>query len=246
LCRRYRAPCTLPYFIPVPAALGTLGAFIRLRSMLPNRPKLFDMAVAGPLAGFAALLPFLVYGIALSPVIRIDSGPPGGVIIPGANLGIWLVTRLVHGPLAPGTMLNLHPFVIAAWVGLLATSINLLPVGQLDGGHILYALVGERHRQIALVIWALISLGAFFYIGWLVWAVLLLVIGVGHPPVADLQPRLDAKRKALAALALLVLVFSFTPNPQRAVLVGSSRPTQKVSLPAHGSAPPARTSPAHR
>jgi len=222
MCRRYRTASTVPYFIPLPAALGTLGAFIRLRSLLPDRRKLFDMAVAGPLAGFVALLPFLVYGIARSPVVPITASPPGIVVVPGPNLLIWLLTRALHGPVPAGAMLNLHPFVIAAWVGLLATAINLLPVGQLDGGHILYALVGDRHRRIAQGIWLLIALGAFFYIGWLVWALLIRIIGVGHPPVLDPAPRLDGKRKALAAAALLVLVLSFTPAPQREVLVGPS------------------------
>src|SRR5581483_12134515 len=98
-----------------------------------------------------------------------------------------------------GALLNLHPFVIAAWVGLLATAINLLPVGQLDGGHILYALVGERHRTIARAIWVLIALAGFLYVGWFVWALLILLIGIGHPPVLDAGPRLDGKRKVIAA-----------------------------------------------
>jgi membrane-associated protease RseP (regulator of RpoE activity) len=219
-CRRYGVAATPPFFIPFPLALGSLGAFIRIRSLVPDKRKLFDIAVAGPIAGFVALLPFLVLGVVRSPPVVVASAPTGEAFVPGASLAIWGVNRLVHGALPPGTMLNLHPFVLAAWVGLLATSINLLPVGQLDGGHILYALVGERHRQIANVAWVIVALGGFFSLGWLVWALIIRVIGVGHPPVSDSTIRLDGKRKVLAVVAILILVACFMPSPERRVLVG--------------------------
>jgi membrane-associated protease RseP (regulator of RpoE activity) len=221
-CRRYGIASTPPFFLPFPFALGLLGAFIRIRSPFPDKRRLFDVAVAGPIAGFVALLPFLAYGIWRSPPVALASVPAGEAVMPGPNLAIWAMTRLVHGPLPEGTMLNLHPFVLAGWVGLLATSINLLPVGQLDGGHILYALVGERHRRIANVLWVVVALGGFFSIGWLVWAFVIRVIGIGHPPVVDHRLGLDTKRKVLATVALLILLVSFMPSPDRRVVVGPS------------------------
>jgi len=216
-CRRYRIASTPPYFIPVPIALGTLGAFIRIRSQFPDKRRLFDVAVAGPIAGFVALLPFLVYGLAHSPPVRTSSVP---IFLPGNSIAIAGISRWLHGELPPGTFLYLHPFVLAAWVGLLATSINLLPVGQLDGGHILYALAGGRHRAIATVAWGAIALGAFFSLGWLLWAAIVLLIGLGHPPVTDPTIGLDGKRKVVAGLALLILVVSFMPSPERRLVVG--------------------------
>ena len=240
--RRYRIATTPPFFLPLPLALGTFGAFIRIREPFPDKRKLFDVAVAGPIAGFVALLPVLVYGIRHSPPVAIATVPAGEAIMPGNNLALWATTRLVHGVLPDGVMLNLHPFVLAAWVGLLATSINLLPVGQLDGGHVLYALAGERHRQIARAAWLVIALGAFFSLGWLVWAFIVLLIGIGHPPVLDTTVGLDRKRKVLAAIALLILVVSFMPAPERRVVVGApatERPLQRAALGVGAAPPPA-------
>jgi Zn-dependent protease len=240
--RRYRISTTPPFFLPLPLALGTFGAFIRIREPFPDKRKLFDVAVAGPLAGFVALVPFLVYGIRHSAPVPVVAIAGGELFVPGQNLALWLTSRLVHGELPAGMMLNLHPFVLAAWVGLLATSINLLPVGQLDGGHILYALAGERHRRIARVVWLVVAAGAVFSIGWLVWALIVLIIGIGHPPVLDPAQGLDRKRKALAAVALLILVASFMPSPQRSVSLGPatapSRPLQRAGLAIGVAAPP--------
>jgi membrane-associated protease RseP (regulator of RpoE activity) len=219
-CRRYGVVATLPYFVPIPLALGTLGAFIRIRSPIRNKRQLFDIGVAGPITGFVALVPFLVYGVARSRptplVVATGDADWGGTVLlqPGDSLAILLVKRLVHGELPAGTVLDLHPFALAAWVGLLATSLNLLPLGQLDGGHILYAVFGRWQRRLALPLWlALVAAGAFFYQGWWLWAAIVLVIGLRHPPLWDeLQP-LDAKRLALAAFALLMLVLCFMPVP---------------------------------
>jgi membrane-associated protease RseP (regulator of RpoE activity) len=222
-CRRYRVSATLPYFVPAPIALGTLGAFIRIRSVVPDKRKLFDIAIAGPIAGFVALLPVLVYGIAKSPAVAATTGPSGIAQLPGHSLTMLAVTRLVHGELPAGVILNLHPCVLAAWVGLLATSLNLLPVGQLDGGHILYALVGgRRHRQIAFVAWMVVVLGGYYFLGWLLWAAAILVIGLGHPPTRDDRERLDRPRQTLALLAVLILLLSVMPVPIRAVPVGEA------------------------
>ena len=209
--RHYGLPTTPPFFLPAPIALGTFGAFIRIRGPIRGKRQLFDIGIAGPLAGFVALLPFLIYGVAhsrpaaLSAVIVPENAVALGLYLPGKCLAIELVTRLFHGPLPPGTVLDLHPFALAAWFGLLATAINLLPLGQLDGGHILYAVAGRAQRRLALPLWIALGLAGLFWIGWLLWCAIVLVMGLRHPPVSDESEPLDLRRKVLAGVALLIL-----------------------------------------
>jgi membrane-associated protease RseP (regulator of RpoE activity) len=226
-CRWYRLPSTLPYFLPLPAALGTLGAFIRIRAPIRDRRQLFDVGVAGPLAGFAALLPFLVVGVARSEIVvppPIASGEAAAILlVPGRCLAIRAVSLLVHGPLPDGAILHLHPFALAAWFGLLITAMNLMPVGQLDGGHVLYAVAPRLQHRLALPVWLAVAALAFLFPGWLVWCLVLLLIGLRHPPVMRPGPGLGPGRLALAALALAVLAVSFMPVPLDDVLVGVSQ-----------------------
>ncbi len=216
-CRHYRYPVSPPYFLPVPFGLGTLGAFIRIGAPVRDRRQLFDIGVAGPLAGFAALLPFLWLGIAWSQPVPVPAPPAGEpellLLVPGRCLAIRLATLALHGPLAPGYTLDLHPFALAAWVGLLATALNLLPLGQLDGGHLLYAVTGGLHRRLAPVLWvALLALG-WLWPGWLLWSLVILVLGLRHPPVYDPYRDVGRRRRLLALLALAILVLSFIPVP---------------------------------
>jgi len=211
-CRLYRIPCTPPYFLPVPLNFGTFGAFIRIKAPIYSKRQLFDVGIAGPIAGFVALLPFLFYGIAKSRPAPL-TGQGGDLLYLGHCLAIELVSRLFHGPLGKGMTLNLHPAALAAWLGLLATSINLLPLGQLDGGHILYAATGRFQRRLALPIWLALALLGFYWPGWWLWCVIVLVIGLYHPPVFDESIPLDGKRRVLAWLALALLVLSFMPVP---------------------------------
>jgi membrane-associated protease RseP (regulator of RpoE activity) len=212
-CRRYRLACTPPYFLPVPINFGTFGAFIRIKQPIRDKRQLFDVGVAGPLAGFVVLIPFLLYGIAHSQPARLVLAPHESVLVPGRCLAFILATRLFHGPLPPGTYLNLHPVALGAWLGLLATSLNLLPLGQLDGGHILYAATGRLQRRAALPLWLGLTLLGWKWQGWLLWSVIVLVIGLYHPPVWDERGPLDRRRQAVAWLALLVFVLSFIPVP---------------------------------
>jgi membrane-associated protease RseP (regulator of RpoE activity) len=225
-CRLYGLPCTLPYFLPVPLNFGTFGAFIRIKSPIRTKRELFDVGIAGPIAGFVALIPFLLWGIAHSAPARLLLAAPGfnedltpSLYLPGRCLAIVLATRLFHGPLAPGMILNLHPVALAAWLGLLATSINLLPMGQLDGGHVLYAATGRLQRRLALPLWILLGLLGYLWLGWLVWCVIILVIGLYHPPVWDETTPLDPRRRKLAWIALILLVLSFMPAPLAVVAV---------------------------
>lgn len=223
-CRRYRLPCTLPYFLPVPFNFGTFGAFIKIKAPIQGKKQLFDVGIAGPIAGFVALMPFLLWGIAKShPALLAAASSPaeanGLILLPGRCLAIELATWLFHGRLAPGMVLDLHPVALAAWLGLLATAINLLPLGQLDGGHILYATTGRLQRRLALPLWLALGLMGVYWTGWLLWCVIVLLIGLYHPPVYDESEPLDRKRRALAWVALAMLALSFMPVPIQDVAV---------------------------
>jgi membrane-associated protease RseP (regulator of RpoE activity) len=218
-CRLYGIPCTPPFFLPVPLNFGTFGAFIRIKAPISNKRQLFDVGIAGPIAGFVTLIPFLLWGIAhshfapLQEVSRPDDILGPTVYLPGKCLAIELATWLFHSQPAPGMALNLHPVAYGAWLGLLATAINLLPLGQLDGGHILYAVTGPLQRRLALPLWIILGLMGYYWPGWLLWCFIVLLIGLPHPPVYDESEPLDAKRRLLAWFALVMFVLSFMPVP---------------------------------
>ncbi len=205
---RHGVNASLPYFMPSPV-LGTFGAFIRVRSPICSKRALFDIGVAGPLAGFVFLLPALSIGLAFSKVI------PGIANQGSLQFGIpgleWLLGKLIF-PGVAASDIYLHPAARAAWVGMLATALNLLPIGQLDGGHIVYALIPRRHGVISVVLsLLLLPLGKFWF-GWLLWGLALLIFGRRHPMVYD-SSELDAGRRKLALLALLIFVLCFTFVP---------------------------------
>lgn len=209
-CMRWSVDASLPYFLPSPTLFGTCGAFIRIRSPIYLRRALFDIGISGPVAGFAALLPFLVAGVWLSKITPVPLHT--GRFVFGTPL-ILRFFEWLRFPHAPAAYISLHPIAMAAWAGLLATAINLLPMGQLDGGHILYATFGERwHRYITLAFIAfLIALG-FFYWAWWVWAALLFFFGRRHPLVYDQTPLCRARMWwSAGALAMFVLSISLVP-----------------------------------
>ena len=219
--RRHGMPVSLPYFIPVPPVppflLGTLGAVIRLRGAIRDRRALFDMAVAGPLAGLVVAVPVYVLGLKLSSVVRVAPAPSGeGYIQFGDALLPKLLERLTLGALPPGFDIMLHPVGVAAWFGFFVTALNLIPAGQLDGGHIVYALFGRRHALISkLAVGALVVIGlAFGSVNWLVWAVLIVTLmGFRHGPTMDDITPLDSWRCALGVFALILLVLLLPPVP---------------------------------
>jgi membrane-associated protease RseP (regulator of RpoE activity) len=210
-CRHYQIAATYPYFIPAPTLIGTMGAFIRIRSPIFNRRALFDMALAGPLVGFLIAVPALALAILFSKVIPAVDASSSLVF------GRPLAERLLEAVLRPGVLhehLLLHPVGRAAWVGLFATALNLLPAGQLDGGHILYAVASERHRRVSFAVaLLLVPLAVKFWAGWLVWAVLLVAIGFRHPPLIDRWEPLDQRRRILAGVALTIFILCFMPAP---------------------------------
>jgi len=218
LCRRHRVPATPPLFLPAPLGFGTFGAFIRIRAPIADKRRLLDIGSGGPIAGFLTLLPILLYGVAHSRPAPLNlPAVPGAaeltLLLPGRTVALDLATRLFHGPLPAGTTLDLHPFALAAWVGLLATALNLLPFGQLDGGHVLYAALGRRQRRLAVPLWLLLVAAGALWRGWLLWSAIVLLIGLRHPPVADEETPLGRGRLWVALFCLLLLVLSFSPRP---------------------------------
>lgn len=208
--RRYRVRTSLPYFIPAPTFLGTFGAVIKMKSPMPNRNALLDVGIAGPLAGFTLSLVAVTIGLNLSKVI---SHAPQGTLGLGNSILFSLIARLVKGTLPEGHNIMLHPIAFAGWFGLLITAINLLPAGQLDGGHIAYSLFGWKHSLVArFTFYAMLGLG-LLWPGWLLWAILIFVMGEKHPPpLNDITP-LGRKRKVLALIAFLIFILTFVPTP---------------------------------
>jgi membrane-associated protease RseP (regulator of RpoE activity) len=225
VARRRGMTVTPPYFLPAPFGIGTLGAFIRIRSAISTRRDLFDMAVAGPLAGFAALLPLLAIGAARSSYEVVTIAEPtqtltaSALVVPGHSLLLSAALHLFHGPAPAEAVVNFHPFALAAWVGLFATSLNLLPLAQLDGGHLLYAWLGHRQRRLAVPLWVVLAALSLLWPGWALWAAITLVIGLRHPPVQhdDETHSLGSARLWLGVLAFAVLVASFAPVPLEVV-----------------------------
>lgn len=200
---------SLPYFIPVPIGLGTFGAFIRLKSPVHDRRVLFDVGLAGPLVGFVVALPLMILGIMLSDVVRVSRLGLG----PGNSLLLEFLIDLLK-PHATGYGISWHPIAIAAYFGILVTGFNLLPAGQLDGGHISYAMLGPAARPLAVVTFlALLVMGALLWSGWFIWAVLVLLLGLRHAtPLNDVTP-LDFPRKIIGVGALLLFLLTFVPKP---------------------------------
>ncbi len=206
--RHYRVNATLPFFIPFPSLIGTFGAFIRIKSPIPTRTALFDIGIAGPIAGFIPSCVAVFVGLKLSHPLMF-SGPLDNE--PGFPAAFYLAARLLHLDL-PVTSLSLHPIAVAGWVGMFATALNLLPGGQLDGGHILFSVFPKLHRWVSLaVVIALVPLAKYFWIGWLLWAVVLWLTS-HHPPISN-RREMSKGRKWLAVSAVLMLSLAFTPTP---------------------------------
>jgi membrane-associated protease RseP (regulator of RpoE activity) len=220
-CRYYGVDASLPYFLPAPLPLtGTLGAFIRIRQPIPGKRELFDIGIAGPLAGFIVAIPVLLLGMSLSRVTELPADTRGFVEL-GEPLLFQGAAWLFWGVPPEGYSINMHPMAFAAWFGLLATALNLFPIGQLDGGHISYAVLGARSTMVTLgTLLCLIGL-TFVSSSWLVWTVLtvamLIAFGPRHPRTTDEHIPLDRTRLWLAAVALLMFIVCFTPAPIEAL-----------------------------
>lgn len=216
LCVRRKVFATWPFFIPFPSLIGTMGAFIRIRSPIRNRRDLFDIGIAGPIAGFIVAVPVLIFALGACKPVTAETQNSA---IFGTPLIFSLVRHIfaAFGSHAPIVQLGadqviFHPTALAAWVGMFATALNLIPGGQLDGGHIVFAVHPPAHRMASIAaIVILLPLAWFFWAGWLLWAVVLRLTG-RHPEVPNFPP-LDLKRRLLAVFGLLMLILTFSYDP---------------------------------
>ncbi len=211
LSRIHGVRSTLPYFIPVPHPLvGTLGAFIKIKSPIPSRRALLDIGAAGPLTGFIVAIPVTFMGLKLSTVV---SATQAGGLFLGEPLIFKILSHLAGIHVPEGKDLFLHPMAFAGWIGFFVTGLNLIPIGQLDGGHISYALFGAHHRKIAYVSLLALAVMGFLWVGWWTWAILVMILGVRHPAPLNEVSKLDRKRVIVGAISFVVFVLTFIPRP---------------------------------
>ncbi len=209
--KRHDVVATLPYFIPAPNILGTFGAFIRMKSPIPDRNALVDIGAAGPLAGFIVALPALIIGIKLSPLVPIAS--LSGITL-GDSLLVKLLSFVIRPDIPAGYEIGLNPIAFAGWIGMFVTAMNLIPIGQLDGGHIAYALFGKWYNAIArLALITLVVMGIWGWEVWLFWALIILILGIRHPSPMDPYQPLDTKRRIIGIIAMIILIITFIPIP---------------------------------
>jgi membrane-associated protease RseP (regulator of RpoE activity) len=210
--RRRRVESTLPFFIPAPPPIGTFGAIIRMRSMVPDKRALLAIGAAGPLAGFVVAVPVVIVGLRLSSY-AIPQGQSGGLSL-GTSLLFSLLTRLVMGVWGNDYDVFLHPVAFAGWWGFFITALNLLPMGQTDGGHVVFSILGRHHRWVSRgVFLGLLPMGILIWPGWLMWAVIMLFIGLRHPPLLNETLELDARHRLVGLLVMAVFVLTFLPAP---------------------------------
>jgi membrane-associated protease RseP (regulator of RpoE activity) len=210
--KRHGVKATLPYFIPAPTIIGTFGAFIKMKSPIVTRQSLIDIGASGPIAGFIISVIATIVGLSMSEVVTTTRAT--GALNLGDSILFSFLSRAILGVTSHGQDVLLNPVAFAGWIGLFVTSINLIPVGQLDGGHIAYALMGERqvHLSIVLII-VMAALGLLLWEGWAVWAVLLVILGFRHPPVLYWEVPLDNRRKVIGWSALVIFILTFIPVP---------------------------------
>ncbi len=212
MSRRHNVSATLPYFIPAPTIIGTFGAIIKMKPPIPDRRSLLDIGASGPIGGFIIAVIAVIIGLAYS-----DVKPAGGLhdgISLGSSILFSLLAKVVLNVQLDKYDIVLHPVAFAGWIGFLVTSLNLLPIGQLDGGHITYALFGEKHQWISkMTIPVLLVLGILFWFVWIIWAILMILIGYRHPPVVYPQIQLDRKRILIGWVCFIIFILTFTPMP---------------------------------
>lgn len=214
MSRYYGVDATLPFFIPFPLSpFGTFGAIIKMKGFIPSRKALFDIGVGGPIAGLVLTFPAIYFGLKISRVVPIHSFHGQGLIL-GDSLLFKGLEYLALGPIPKGYDVELHPAAYAGWVGLFVTALNLLPIGQLDGGHVLYAMFGPRSLKvyrIGLLLFAIYAL--FFNPGWVLLVILLFFFGLKHPPPMDDYTPLDSRRWVIGIIMLGIFFSSFMPSP---------------------------------
>ena len=212
--KRYHIDATLPYFIPAPTFIGTFGAVIKMRTPVTDKRVLLDVGAAGPLAGLVVAIPIVIIGLKLSEVKVVEASLEEGFTL-GTSLLLTFLTNMIFGDLPENYHIIIHPLGFAGWIGLLVTSLNLIPVGQLDGGHIAYAVFGRKANIVSrVVLIALFGLGIWGSRMWLFWALILFVLlGTKHPPPLDYDSPLDGKRRSMGLMMLVIFIITFIPVP---------------------------------
>jgi membrane-associated protease RseP (regulator of RpoE activity) len=212
--KNYGVPATLPYFIPappIPFLIGTFGAFIRMRSPILTKRAILEIGASGPIAGFVVAIVAVIIGLNQSQVVTEISS---SVTL---KLGAPLIFEFLNSLLIDvpeGSDVLLHPVAFAGWIGLFVTALNLIPIGQLDGGHVVYALLGKKHKMVSIgMIGVLLVMGFIGWPGWYLWAFLTAILGVKHPPMVDPETSLSSRQKFIGWFSLAIFVLCFTPNP---------------------------------
>lgn len=210
--RVHKTKATLPYFIPAPSIIGTFGAFIKMKSPILTRKALIDIGATGPIVGFVLSLAACIVGLKMSSLIPVN--PEEELFMLGDSILFSLLVKLTIGDIPAGQDVLLHSVAFAGWLGFFVTSMNLLPVGQLDGGHIAYALFGRWHFYISrIILFSIAILGIFYWYGWLVWSVILLFLGLDHPPILVWENRLSLSRRLIGIISLIIFILTFIPAP---------------------------------
>lgn len=215
MCRKYNVESTLPIFIPVPfPPFGTFGAVIKMKGFIPNKKALFDIGAAGPLAGLIFAIPAVIIGLHLSEVRAVTPTEATHYLGLGEPLLFTFLAKIIVGKVPEGLDIFLHPVAFAGWAGLFVTALNLLPIGQLDGGHIIYALLGRKSELVYKAgILAFCAFTIFYYPGWILFAMLLLLFGFRHPAPLDEYTGLSLTRRLMGVLMLIIFAVCFTPVP---------------------------------
>lgn len=210
--KKHRVEATLPYFIPAPTIFGTLGAVIKMKSPITTKNALMDIGASGPIAGFIVAVLASIIGLFLSDVMPVTTGE--GMIVLGDSLLFSGLVKIIIGTVPENYDVILHPVALAGWIGFFVTSLNLLPIGQLDGGHIAYAILGDKHKTLSIIlIVAMTVVGYFLWIGWIVFVGLFLILGFRHPPIIYSEVPLDPRRKLAGKIATIIFILTFTPSP---------------------------------
>jgi membrane-associated protease RseP (regulator of RpoE activity) len=212
MSRRNGVKVSLPYFVPFPNFVGTLGAVIRSKSPFINRRQLLEVGATGPLAGVVVAIPLIIWGTA-HPRFIPDPGNAVGMINLGSSLLISLIDKLFSPNTPAGYIAISHPVAFAGWVGLLVTMLNLMPISQFDGGHILYALFGKLQHKLAYVFMAILVVLSFYWIGWLIWIGFGLLLRPNHPPTVLDDIPLERKHKIIGYVCILIFILCFMPVP---------------------------------
>ena len=212
--KKHHTKATLPYFIPAPSIIGTFGAFIKMKSPIVTRKALIDIGASGPIAGFAVSVIACIVGLSMSEVISLPQAD--GALNLGDSILFSFLSKVVIGVTSDNYDILLHPVAFAGWIGLFVTSLNLIPIGQLDGGHIAFAILGERHKYISVILVVILAImGIFYWEGWALWAILMLILGIKHPPVIYWEVPIDRKRRFVGFLSLIIFIVTFIPLPFR-------------------------------